>query len=660
MGRGLIVSTPGVRPTRVVTLTATPNESSDLEPEGDAGQRSRLSVSRRRDLAGFLAAFTIVVVTSTHNGSYFPTSWGWLAMASLAFAATGLIFMLSVRISLLQGLFFVGMVAFVGWVGLSAIWSDSVSGSIREVERDIVYVALALALAVYGKYLASDGIVVGLLVGITGVSGYALATRLFPSHFAALDPTFGDRLSVPLGYWNALGLFAAMGLILAIGVASHGRFRPLRMAAGAAACLVAPTLAFTLSRGGFVAVAVGIVAMAILDRQRVALIITTAVLALPIGAALWLGLTSRTLTEPTASGAGGGSAGTRYALELIVLMCAAAVVAELAHGVTLHLAPGPRAEHWVAIGGLGVAAALVAGLAVAYGGPVKAVDRGVSAFRTVMTVPSGLPRDRLFSVSSPERLEHWRVAFNQFRAQPVLGSGAGTFEQAWYRERRIDLNVRDAHNLYVEVLGELGVVGLVLLLGTLCVPLVGFALSRASPLVPVAAGAYVAYLAHAAIDWDWEVVGLTSIAIVAGTAGLVGGRPSALHVHLTRPVRLLLAAGALAATAFAFVSVVGNREVARSQAAVKAGDQARAITSARLARRTLRWSVEPWLALGEAQRAGGNVAGARASFERAVSVDPGNWRAWLVLSEVTTGSQRRAALANARRLNPVGLTNSSR
>lgn len=55
----------------------------------------------------------------------------------------------------------------------------------------------------------------------------------------------------------------------------------------------------------------GIAAMTILERRRVALIITTAVLAPPVGAALWLGLNTRALTEPTASGAGTGSAGGR-------------------------------------------------------------------------------------------------------------------------------------------------------------------------------------------------------------------------------------------------------------------------------------------------------------------------------------------------------------
>src|SRR5207247_519942 len=63
---------------------------------------------------------------------------------------------------------------------------------------------------------------------------------------------------------------------------------------------------------------------------------------------------------------------------------------------------------------------------------------------------------RLFELSSSGRTELWRAAGREFRADPVLGGGAGTFEQYWYRHRPSQQNVRNAHNLYVETLGEAG------------------------------------------------------------------------------------------------------------------------------------------------------------------------------------------------------------
>ena len=116
---------------------------------------------------------------------------------------------------------------------------------------------MAFALAVFGRYLSPRGLTLGLFAGISVVAGYALATRLFPSHFAAPERIFSYQLAVPLGYWNALGLLAAMGMILAVGVVGSANARAWRMTAGAATCVIAPAMLFTFSRGAWVAAAIG-------------------------------------------------------------------------------------------------------------------------------------------------------------------------------------------------------------------------------------------------------------------------------------------------------------------------------------------------------------------------------------------------------------------
>ncbi len=87
--------------------------------------------------------------------------------------------------------------------------------------------------------------------------------------------------------------------------------------------------------------------------------------------------------------------------------------------------------------------------------------------------------------------------------EPLLGTGAGSFEARFVREGSIALPARDAHNLYLETLAELGPVGLALLLATLAVPLT--AIPQAAPVQrvgPAAAAAFVAYLLQAGLDWD--------------------------------------------------------------------------------------------------------------------------------------------------------------
>ncbi len=233
-----------------------------------------------------------------------------------------------------------------------------------------------------------------------------------------------------------------------------------------------------------------------------------------------------------------------------------------------------------------------------------------------------------------------------------MGGGAGTFEQSWYRLRTIDLNVRDAHNLYIEVLAELGVVGLLLLVFALTVPLVGLLRCRAGPLAPAAFGAYVAFLVHAGVDWDWELVAVTVAAILAGSVGFVDPPPTLSPLTLGRwPKRMLVAASVLVAV-FAFVSYSGNRGVSESRNALDAGRLELAIRSAQRATGLVPWSVAPWIALGDAQLAMKDRAGARMSYREAAVRDPRNWRTWLAIAEVSTGTERREALAKTRRLNP--------
>ena len=84
-------------------------------------------------------------------------------------------------------------------------------------------------------------------------------------------------------------------------------------------------------------------------------------------------------------------------------------------------------------------------------------------------------RQRLTSVSSNGRLDYWGVAIDEFEASKLEGQGGGTFQIAWERERDFPGTVVDAHGLYPETLGELGLVGLVLLATALLAILVGLA-----------------------------------------------------------------------------------------------------------------------------------------------------------------------------------------
>jgi O-antigen ligase len=610
-----------------------------------------------RDSVNFGGAALIVLVTSLHDGSYFSTSWGWEAMALLGISVTGLVFMRSVKLVRLQVLLLLAMAALVGWVGLSARWSASVPASMRELERDIVYVSLLLALAVFGRYLRAGALLLGLLAGMTLVSGYGLTTRLFPSHFAAPDPTWGYRLAEPLGYWNALGLLTAMALILALSFAAHADVRVVRMAAGAATCVIAPAMFFTFSRGALVAAAAGLVAVLVLDRRRLELTAAAAALLVLLAPLVWIGSRSESLTDPKASALDAQAAGQRYAIFVVAFACIAALLVELAHVLIARLAPSRAAQHRSLLVLAAAVVLLGVGLAIGAGGPVAAVDRARAGFSgTLDNNTSGNLTGRLWSFSNHGRIEHWRVALEDFRDHPLKGSGAGTYEQVWYQERRVDVTIRDAHSIYLEVAAELGMVGLALLLFVLAIPLFACVRNRTSPFAPAAGGVFLAFAVHAGIDWDWEVVCVTSIALVAATAGIVAAPPEAAAITVGRWARLGIVAAAVVLLGFAYISYAGNHELAKSRQALAANDPAAATTHARRASRTLRWSVEPLLALGEAQQTGGDIRGARHTFAAATVKDPNSWRAWLALAGVSVDPARTKAQRRAHMLNPIGVS----
>ena len=233
----------------------------------------------------------------------------------------------------------------------------------------------------------------------------------------------------------------------------------------------------------------------------------------------------------------------------------------------------------------------------------------------------------------------------------MLGTGAGSFEREWQLNPNPPFKVRDAHALYLETLAELGPVGLLLLVAALLIPLAVGLRVRRQPLVPYFAGAYVAFLVHAGIDWDWELGGVSLTALLIGVLMLASARKEERVVRdRVRAPAMLLAIGV---GATAVVGLLGNQAIAKAQAANDDGRYADAQQQALNARRLMPWSSRPWIVLGEARLASGDRAGALSSLRRAVEIDPHEWSGWIDLAVAAQGAERVAALAHARELYPA-------
>jgi hypothetical protein len=301
---------------------------------------------------------------------------------------------------------------------------------------------------------------------------------------------------------------------------------------------------------------------------------------------------------------------------------------------------------------IAVVAAITSGAIATGGGPVGIVVRGYDSF--VGAPPADDPADlntRLLTFNGNGRAELWRVAVNADGGHWLEGTGAGSFQRNWDQSPTANFEVRDAHNLYVETLSELGIVGLVLLAVVLGTPLVAGLRSRAAPLVPAIIGAYAAFLLHNAVDWDWELSGIALTGLLTGSLLLVASRRGP-EGTVAGSLRFAGVVGALAAASFALIAAIGNAALGHANSANVEHRYAVAQSQARLAHRWMPWSSDPVLALGEAQLESGDAAGATVSFRDAVANDPRSWQAWIDLAASTQGRTRKHAIAKARSLYP--------
>jgi O-antigen ligase len=257
----------------------------------------------------------------------------------------------------------------------------------------------------------------------------------------------------------------------------------------------------------------------------------------------------------------------------------------------------------------------------------------------------------VLSVSGNGRTAYWRVARGMVARDPLLGAGAGSYERWWLQERPTANAARNAHDLYLETLAELGPLGLALLLGALGIPL--WAARRARGiLASTALAAYVAWLVHALLDWDWQIPAVTLPALACGAAVLVLARPGTER-RLTPRLRAALLVPLATLLLAALGMHAGNRAADAAASAVARGDDAAALADAHRARRWMPWAVQPLQLAGEAELAGHRDAAARADLRRALARDSEDWSTWYDLASVTTGSAHRQALRRARALDPL-------
>ena len=142
---------------------------------------------------------------------------------------------------------------------LSIIWSLSPSDSWLEANRTFAYFAafagaIALVRLAPGRWAA---VLNGITVGCLLVCGWALMTKVFPATFSP-DDTFA-RLREPFGYWNSVGLTAAMAVPPVLWLAARRTGHPAANAlAWPALGVLLTCLMLSYSRGALLALLIGL------------------------------------------------------------------------------------------------------------------------------------------------------------------------------------------------------------------------------------------------------------------------------------------------------------------------------------------------------------------------------------------------------------------
>ncbi len=590
------------------------------------------------------------------------------------------------------------LLAFAVWCGLSLLWSVAPDRTWTQINRGLGYTLVAGLGLVLGASLirSAERVAVGWLWIVVAVALYALGGKTFPGlHVGGLfDLDQGGglaRLRAPLQYWNALALVLVMGLPVALRLALD-RTRSARFRVGAvlAAALFVLDLGMTYSRGGLLGLAAAVAVLVTLGGAgRLKSICVLALAALGAAAPLTYALTRSALTGSGVPLGDRISDGRVLALIIVVSAGVLAVAARalLAREDRVRWSDArTRTAGRVAV----TAAAFVVCLAAvgAAGSPKGLpanVDDAVRSF-TVPTQDKQLDASRLATTNSGNRWVWWQEAAGAFSDRPIGGWGAGSFRVTHLQYRRNTISVTQPHSVPMQFLAETGLVGLLLAYGGIGA-LLWAAVARVRRLeggrerdcaVALLAAA-VAWLAHGAYDWDWDIPGVTLPPLLflgvlaAGPRGR-GVRPDVVAGLAVSPARrgvffldpdretrvrpgsvVSVAVLTLALFAYATSAVLPAWSSSKADAAqeavggtqVSADELRRAAAQADLAARLDPLSVEPLLVSATIATRRGRTLEARQALLDAVRRQPESARAWTQLGTLSYSLGDRAGFLRA-------------
>jgi hypothetical protein len=556
------------------------------------------------------------------------------------------------------------LIALGCWALLSAVWSPTPDIAIGDGQRMLTYaIAFGLGIALCNLLGARMNLSLAPLAIAGGIVGaltvYALLTSSSPRDVLEGDGT----LDYPLGYRNAEAAFFAVALFPALGLALDRALGwRARGAALATATLCIELVLLAQSRASLPAMVVALTVYLLFSPQRVRALSWLALAVLP---AIVILPALESLFSASGDGISGVSGEIRTAgVVALVTTAVAAVLGALAARNEERL---PGLGRLTSAGNRGVAR-LLAGLAgtavvvfiAAVGNPVSWTGDRLDEFRDAGTPDLSDHASRFGFNAGSNRYDAWRVALSDAGDDPLFGDGGGGYQFSYLRKRdSATQNLHDAHSVELELLSELGIVGLGLFVISIGAAVAGARRSRplgpsAQALTAVALASASYWLIHTSVDWFWPYPAVTApVLALLGSACAPAVR--GVGRRSTRPWRrwAIVALALLAlSTAAPFLA---QRYVSAAYAGWRA-DPARAFADLDHARDLNRLSDTPPLAEGSIAEALGDRERALAAYREAAELTPEEYATHYLIAKLEANSNPRLARNEIRvalELNPL-------
>ncbi|HEX8156908.1 MAG TPA: hypothetical protein VF526_05935, partial [Solirubrobacteraceae bacterium] len=339
---------------------------------------------------------------------------------------------------------------------LSITWAAQPADAWLEANRTIAYAAVFAAAVALAHWVPNrwSTVIGAITLAAVAVSGYAVLTKVLPG---ALNPDeVYARLSAPFGYWNAIGLMAALGVpgCLWLGARRTGH-QALNALAYPALGLLGLTILLAYSRGALLAAGIG----AAFWFATVPLRLRGATLLLTSGAgaalvALWV-FSQSSMTASRVPIALQNQAGLQFGLLLVVMLGLLTLAGLAANFAAAARPPSPRARYRAGVVLLVALALVPVGVATRLALSDKGLAGSISSGWRTLTDPNapiaGNGPSRLTAAGSV-RARYWNEALKIFADNTLVGAGAGAYATVRKRDRSVDPAVRHAHGYVLQTL----------------------------------------------------------------------------------------------------------------------------------------------------------------------------------------------------------------